>query len=911
MSFKKPTPELVTRALNQLKTYHDRRYFFAKLDNPYWAEPLYMNGCFSNPPEVIKEDNSFRLQDWPELDYLSRMAAHVPELALQIISEIETENDLVKSTAIKVARGLPPEMGMKFFKKKLTWFGSPASFFTIEYEIENWCVALLKEGHFKQALEIADKTFLNSLPIGEDAQLKTWSRDDWHFKSAIEKVTPYFINGYAKEYLAILVLKLAYLLKNSTKSDVKSPRSSCYWHRAIEDHDQNDYQNEPENVLVETIRDVALAVISAEKQDGLTYVLEIFSKYIAFDIFTRLHIHICTVTGLGIESLIDTLMQNPKYFWSVGLHHELYHFMRLRFKDLGKDKQQTLLELINAGQSESEQPYFSYQILRKLISIASYLEGKDLERYNQLESECGEIEHPDFHIYSGTTWVGPTSPITDEELATKTPEEILAYLKEWKPAGTGWREATPRGLGRALEAHLNKEPEKFLGLLSQFIGLEPTYISSTLNTFRAIDKSKWNEGFYNEAFQLCEWIISQPVTIEGRQVKDSFDEDTNWQWSRQQIASFLHSRMRSFPKSYRERVWGILSNLFMDNDPSPEEEKRSIEGNSDPFTIAINSTRGEALQAIIEYGLWIRDSDNKADISEVFEALDWFIENDKLLSTRAVLGHLYPWIHLLSNEWAFKHKPHIFNTADKELFYAAWVAYITYCEPYNELLKGLEDLYLFALRDIPNFEGKKNSHYHGRLSQHVSLFFIRGLIPLESELLNLLFTNEISHEAFDGLGRALAGPEPWIEKLLINSQALWEYLRNTYGDIPVANLSADKKGAFASFGWWFTSKHLPQDWLFDNLAFCLSKGIKLERGQLVERLAELVNQHPIFVLQSLNQILANSSLEYFPSLAEEEVKHILEATKASGVPQIVNERHKLIDGFIKIGNFEFRSYLER
>lgn len=103
MSFKKPTPELVTKALGQLKTYQDRRYFFTKLDNPYWVEPLHKHGYFSKPPKVVKEGNAFRLQDWPELDYLSRMATQVPELSLQIISAIETDNDLVKATVIKVA----------------------------------------------------------------------------------------------------------------------------------------------------------------------------------------------------------------------------------------------------------------------------------------------------------------------------------------------------------------------------------------------------------------------------------------------------------------------------------------------------------------------------------------------------------------------------------------------------------------------------------------------------------------------------------------------------------------------------------------------------------------------------------------------------------------------------------------
>lgn len=49
-SWKKPTPEQVNRAISLLGQVQNVRYFFDKLENPEWIQPLYKKGYFSNPP---------------------------------------------------------------------------------------------------------------------------------------------------------------------------------------------------------------------------------------------------------------------------------------------------------------------------------------------------------------------------------------------------------------------------------------------------------------------------------------------------------------------------------------------------------------------------------------------------------------------------------------------------------------------------------------------------------------------------------------------------------------------------------------------------------------------------------------------------------------------------------------------
>ncbi len=53
---------------------------------------------------------------------------------------------------------------------------------------------------------------------------------------------------------------------------------------------------------------------------------------------------------------------------------------------------------------------------------------------------------------------------------------------------------------------------------------------------------------------------------------------------------------------FRNVVWAILEP--MTNAPHPDPSRQSAEG--DPFSTAINSTRGVAMEAVIRYALWVR-----------------------------------------------------------------------------------------------------------------------------------------------------------------------------------------------------------------------------------------------------------------------------------------------------------------
>jgi len=133
-SWKKPTPEQVEKAIALLAYAEHYRYFFDKLENPEWLEPLWKKGFFKQPPEPMQdeEEGTIRFPPWPEARYLVRMAKYKPELVAQIIKDMEdTKNISVIEDLVDAALAIPPEISATLVEKALKWAKNPYLLFSL------------------------------------------------------------------------------------------------------------------------------------------------------------------------------------------------------------------------------------------------------------------------------------------------------------------------------------------------------------------------------------------------------------------------------------------------------------------------------------------------------------------------------------------------------------------------------------------------------------------------------------------------------------------------------------------------------------------------------------------------------------------------------------------------------------
>ncbi|MGI0060412.1 MAG: hypothetical protein ACREBJ_11665, partial [Nitrosotalea sp.] len=315
----------------------------------------------------------------------------------------------------------------------------------------------------------------------------------------------------------------------------------------------------------------------------------------------------------------------------------------------------------------------------------------------------------------------------------------------------------------------------------------------------------------------------------------------------------------------------ILNPLTLDPDPTPEREKGSME----PTTTSINSTRGEAMHAMIDYAMWIRrhleqQPNSKALIEkgldqmpEVREVLDEHlnISKDPSLAIRSVYGQWFPWLNLLDTKWAQENLNNIFPNEEKlrEFNEAAWDAYIIFCAPYDEVFQILQKEYNRAV-DSLIAEGKSKKTRPGNpshhLIQHLMTFYWRGKLNLESPMISKFWTeatDELREIAIDFIGRSLYNTkDKKIEPVILEHfKLLW----NKRVEIASKKPKIYER-EISAFGWWFASRVFDAKWGLNQLYSSLRISHKIEPDHfVVEYLEELVNEFPQEVINCLELIV--------------------------------------------------------
>lgn len=102
-SWKKPTLSEVERAIALLGHPAQARYFFDRLENPEWIEPLRQRGYLRTPPgpQPDPEQGGLVFPAWPEARYLARMAAKAPAIVRDVIRDLaDTPNHWVHETLV-------------------------------------------------------------------------------------------------------------------------------------------------------------------------------------------------------------------------------------------------------------------------------------------------------------------------------------------------------------------------------------------------------------------------------------------------------------------------------------------------------------------------------------------------------------------------------------------------------------------------------------------------------------------------------------------------------------------------------------------------------------------------------------------------------------------------------------------
>ncbi|MBC7130743.1 hypothetical protein H5T51_05950, partial [Candidatus Bathyarchaeota archaeon] len=319
-SWKKPTPDQVDKAVTLLAHYEQYRYFFDRLENPEWLEPLWEKGFFSNPPAPVKdeEEKTIRYQPWPEAGYLARMAKYKPDLVANIIEKMEdTDNSAVHVDLINAALAMPPEISVQISEKAKKW-AENSNILTAE-KIGELMAHWAKGGKNEEAIELAT-VLLNVLPeeqswdtaikkpLGPRARFEIWM-----YEQILRKYYPELVKASGLHGLE----RLCDLLEKAI---------------IFSDHDTE------EKEMVGAIREAVEEIIRSGNSN-IKQVVESLERR-GWKIFRRIALHILRLFFERDVMLVRNHLVDRRLFDDVGVRHEYVLLLRTAFNHLSsQDKQ--------------------------------------------------------------------------------------------------------------------------------------------------------------------------------------------------------------------------------------------------------------------------------------------------------------------------------------------------------------------------------------------------------------------------------------------------------------------------------------------------------------------------------------------------------------------------------------------
>jgi len=951
-SWKKPTAEEVDRAVALLGGYEQHyRYFFDKLANPEWIAPLMSKGFFSNPPEVRLDDSQRMVvtPPWPASRYLARMVSLVPEVVVRVILKIpSTKNTWVQEDLLDAALGMPANLAVQLVPKIKEWINVPR--LTLRSDKIGSLISLLaRGGEIPAALDLAG-TVLAVIP-GEEvtidlpgAEIYKTRRDpqarfdNWYYGEILKKNFPDLVEaaGVKASELLCDLLYTAIQVRRKESEQQEPQDYSHIWRHAIEDHSQNQTFGIV-GLLISAVRDAVVNIGRSDpgKISQLISALENRKWYV----FQRIALHLLRLFPEVGLPLIAERLTNRQLFDESAFRHEYFLLLRSQFTKLDAEQQSEILQLIEtgpdtkiihddrkeiSGEGPSEEDIrkgVEFWQLEHLAPLKDVLPEVWKRRYKDLVEKFGEPEHPEFASYS-TSWVGPTSPKTSDDLRAMSAEEIISFLKSWKPPEDHWS-PSPEGLGRVLITVIESDPQKFALESYRFRDVDPTYVRSLISGLRNALGQKRTFS-WNPVLEFCRWVVRQ--SWEGQpEASKPLDRDPHWGWARKSIAELLQAGFgegtMEIPFDVRTQVWEILEPITHDSEP---DEKYEAEAGADlePSHISINTTRGEAMHAVIRYSLWVRRHIEKHEggqerltrgfdeIPEVREVLNGHLEEDSSLAIRSIYGRYFPWLLLIDRKWASAHVAKIFPLqAEQQRFLnAAWESYILFCPPYDNVFVVLHTIYRYAVDQLRENVVAPSHDTDQYLAQHLMTFYWRGKLEFDGDVLTNFWQKAnvgARAHAIEFIGRSLANTKGKIpHDIAARFKLLWQRRVDLAKS---ARTPKEYQDELAAFGWWFIAGKLDHDWEIAQLKEVLLVGKKIDPDSMVvEQLTLLANTMPREAVECLRVMIEEAEIWGIYAWRDE-AKNLL--TTALEKPEARSEAIQLINKIGAMDHLEFRELL--
>ena len=764
-SWKKPTNEMLDKALDSVKKVTARKYFFSRLENPLWLKPLAERDCFKYPPKIQRfDDGTVIYPYWHEIQYLKNVCSEMPDEVVNLVMGLpKIDNPVVYDGILDIALQLPGEYSVKLKDKILHYTSMERQFGTYKYAnlLERWT----KENQTSAALELA-KILIKFAPDPQSESKQKRRIENPMDSNTLLEPSPRMVPG---EYRDIMLkgirpitesdpYKVACILIDTTanmislrkhKQDLdKQDDISESWCPCL--HGTIENSETPEETLVHTLTFVCEKVF--EKKHKKIESLDNILRKQQWKIFKRLRHHLYAQNpNQQTKSWILELILNPEYYnqWKhsyefrLMIQHACEHFGDTF---LTKEQRTRIFETILAGPSKAnyqewlmrwlgqeytEEGFLEYKRLRHRIQLAPFapvLFGKYKTHLQKLETEVTHRIFDEDYLPSKATItqlsVSKLSPCSSEDLTNLSDEVLLDYINKWEDEdklleGNKLVEIDIQALANAFQTVFREsimpDANRLKFWMENRERIErPIYIRVMIYAMQANVKEK-NSDQLNEWLRFSEWVLSHSDQPHKRDYKqgDESKEDPNWSNSRRVVGDFISVCLEKdvdVPISEREQLAKLLEMLCTQFDWNLDVSHLSRLNRNDPLTEGVNNTRSRALEDLVKFGFWVRRHEPECGVPEVTTLLEkrFSSEADYPLTPPeyAILGKNYLSVCSFNKKWAIEYKSLFFPQAQskRQEWVAAFSSFVLCNGAVKPIFEILEDDFNFALQHLSDFK---------------------------------------------------------------------------------------------------------------------------------------------------------------------------------------------------------------
>lgn len=757
-------------------------FFFKKVKGLKWFNALSDRGYFDqgNIPKPLpaKEEGYVNIPHWPAIDYLVKTSEELDakdnkEFAskfieiLKDVTKYAAENDISNYRTwwqfSKIIQNIPPVV-IKLDDVEIVdyWLDDKFERGLVAREIgEKWTPQLL-ESNDSHSLKIALRLlrYLFKIVLNEqklnDIEKGDYSLrfDHYHAQKITKKVANLAGIRIGQEAIITIDTQLKFVLDKQ-----KNDSWSSAWQPAIEDHEQNKYKNNAENILVSAYRDSLSGYFATKPEEAYEYLKDMLNWN--YQTIHRLAIHAISENFHLCSDLLYTFLNEN--FFNSNYRHEIWHLLNRNYQHFEEAQKQKTKELIfhilrTDDEGNIQEGATAYNKAIWLAAIKDYGQDEDRHYKENVAIAKTEPEHPDFSSYMSSGWVGHESPIPFEDLQTYSMDELVELLKTYKDPG-GFREPGIEGLAKTLKQVVKTEPLIFFNQLNKFAEIDLAYCYEIIEAFSDLWKEKaqlpWGD-IWPCLLGFCSAVIKQAHFWDPDNANQRESFVANRYWIVSGIGRLLEAGTKSDEHSFSKEHLGaaeeIISFLLA------KEKGNEYKENSDAVSISINSPRGHCLEALINLTLRsCRLSDKKNnDHSDVWVHFqphyDAEIERSDAEKPEyefaTLVTNYMPNFLYMSKEWIMSNLNRIFDQEHYLKWLCAMQGYAYTGTVYQEIYQFLKihGDFLKALDD-----GNVKDLVREKVIQNIAVAYINDFedFPDENSLMHTLISRnkheELSH----------------------------------------------------------------------------------------------------------------------------------------------------------------------